>query len=159
MEATLNNGQFRPGNETPFMYTAFASEGEMLGFYLSLNRFVNPVTYCVQGTDMERLDNLLHTLGKFQLFMGRFGTYQSLGIKPLIEGFGLYMMQQNISNRERKLAAEHVGYQMKFLMDMTKEIEQARSMSHILCSHIANVKYLIAKIQGQNQEAVSLSIK
>lgn len=32
MEATLNNGQFRPGNETPFMYTAFASEGEMLGF-------------------------------------------------------------------------------------------------------------------------------
>ena len=44
MEATLNNGQFRPGNETPFMYTAFASEGEMLGFYLSLNRFVNPVT-------------------------------------------------------------------------------------------------------------------
>lgn len=156
MEATLNNGQFRPGNETQFMYTAFASEGEMLGFYLSLNRFVNPVTYCVQRTDMERLDNLLHTLGKFQLFMGRFGTYQSLGIKPLIEGFGLYMMQQNISNRERKLAAEHVGYQMKFLMDMTKEIEQARSMSHILCSHIANVKYLIAKIQGQNQEAVSL---
>ena len=146
MEATLNNGQFCPGNETPFMYTAFASEGEMLGFYLSLNRFVNPVTYCVQRTDMERLDNLLHTLGKFQ----------SLGIKPLIEGFGLYMMQQNISNRERKLAAEHVGYQMKFLMDMTKEIEQARSMSHILCSHIANVKYLIAKIQGQNQEAVSL---
>ena len=68
MEATLNNGQFRPGNETPFMYTAFASEGEMLGFYLSLNRFVNPVTYCVQGTDMERLDNLLHTLGKFQLW-------------------------------------------------------------------------------------------
>lgn len=96
MEATLNNGQFRPGNETPFMYTAFASEGEMLGFYLSLNRFVNPVTYCVQGTDMERLDNLLHTLGKFQLFMGRFGTYQSLGIKPLIEGFGLYMMQHII---------------------------------------------------------------
>ena len=48
MEATLNNGQFRPGNETQFMYTAFASEGEMLDFYLSLNRFVNPVIYCVQ---------------------------------------------------------------------------------------------------------------
>ncbi|KXT45633.1 hypothetical protein HMPREF2531_03484 [Bacteroides intestinalis] len=156
MEATLDNGQFRPGNEAQFMYTVFASEREMLGFYLSLNRFVSPVTYFVQRTDTERLNNLLHTLGKFQLFMGRFGTYQSLGIKTLIEGFGLYMMQQNISNRERKLAAEHVGYQMKFLMDMTKEIEQARSMSHILCSHIANVKYLIAKMQDQKQEVVNL---
>ena len=103
METTLNNGQFRPGNETQFMYTAFASEGEMLGFYLSLNRFVNPVTYCVQRTDMERLDNLLHTLGKFQLFMGRFGTYQSLGIKPLIEGFGLYMMQPMGKQRSQRL--------------------------------------------------------
>ncbi|ALJ60575.1 hypothetical protein BcellWH2_03342 [Bacteroides cellulosilyticus] len=29
-------------------------------------------------------------------------------------------------------------------------------MSHILCSHIANVKYLIAKMQDQKQEAVNL---
>lgn len=147
METTLNKEQVRPGNETQFMHTAFTSEGEMLTFYQKLNCFVNPVTYFMQRTDEERLEDLLHTLGKFQLFMERFGTYQTLGIKQLIKGFGLYMMEQTVSNRERKLAAEHVGYQMKFLMDMTKEIEQARAMSHILCSHIANVKYLIAKMQ------------
>lgn len=100
---------------------------------------------------LERLENLRLTLGKFQRFTNLFSTYQSMGIKPLIEGFGLYMMQQNISNRERKLAAEHVAYQMRFLLDVAKDIEQVSTLSHIIASHIQNVKYLLEKL-GQKEE-------
>lgn len=147
MEAILNNEQVRPGDETQFMHAAFTSEEEMLTFYLILNRFVNPVTYFMQRPDVERLENLLQTLGKFQHFTNHFGTHEIVGIKPLVEGFGLYMMQDTISDKKRKLAAEHVGYQTRFFMDIMKDTEQAKTLSHIIASHIANVKYLLEKLK------------
>lgn len=152
MEAILNNEQVRPGDETMFMHVAFTSEEEMRNFYLILNRFVNPTTYFMQRADTERLENLRDTLGKFERFINIFGTYQSVGIRPLVEGFGLYMMQQTLSNRKRKLAAEHVAYQTRFLIDITKDIDQAKSLSHILSSHIQNVKYLLVKIKEREAD-------
>ena len=152
MKAILNTEQVRPGDETMFMHAAFISEEEMMNFYLILNRFVNQSTYFMERPPLERLENLRLTLGKFQRFTNLFSTYQSMGIKPLIEGFGLYMMQQNISNRERKLAAEHVAYQMRFLLGVAKDIEQVSTLSHIIASHIQNVKYLLEKL-GQKEES------
>lgn len=151
MEAILNNEQVRPGDETMFMHAAFTSEEEMRSFYLILNRFVNPTTYFMQRGETERLENLRHTLGKFQRFTSIFSTYQSMGVKPLVEGFGLYMMQP-LPNRERKLAAEHVAYQARFLLDIAKDIDQAKSLSHILASHIQNVKYLLEKIKEREPD-------
>ena len=147
MEAILNKEQVRPGDETQFMHAAFTSEEEMMSFYLILNRFANPVTYFMQRPDVERLENLLQTLGKFQHFTNHFGTHEIVGIKPLVEGFGLYMMQETISDKKRKLAAEHVGYQTRFFMDIMKDTEQAKTLSHIIASHIANVKYLLEKLK------------
>ncbi|WP_342288615.1 hypothetical protein [Bacteroides sp. GD17] len=132
------------------MHAVFTSEEEMMNFYLILNRFVNPTTYFVQRTDVERLENLRKTLGLFQRFTSLFSTYQSMGIKPLVEGFGLYMMQQTVSNKERRLAAEHVAYQTRFLLDITKDIDQAKALSHVLASHIQNVKYLLEKLEGKD---------
>ena len=146
MEAILNNEQVRPGDETQFMHTAFSSDEEMMSFYLVLNRFVNPTTYFMQRPDVERLGDLRLTLGKFQRFTNLFSSYQSMGIIPLVEGFGLYMMQQTVSNKERRLAACHVAYQARFLIDITKDIDQAKSLSHILASHVQNVKYLLEKL-------------
>lgn len=150
MEAILNKEQVRPGDETQFMHAAFTSEEEMMTFYLILNRFVNPVTYFMQRPDVERLENLLQTLGKFQHFTNHFGTHEIVGIKPLVEGFGLYMMQETISDKKRKLDAEHVGYQTRFFMDIMKDTEQAKTLSHIIASHIANVKYLLEKLKETN---------
>ncbi|WP_294586577.1 hypothetical protein [uncultured Bacteroides sp.] len=151
MEAILNKEQVRPGDETQFMHAAFTSEEEMMSFYLILNRFVNQSTYFMQRPDVERLEDLLRTLGKFQHFTNHFGTHEIVGIKPLVEGFGLYMMQQTIPDQRRKLAAEHVGYQARFFMDIMKDTEQARMLSHIIASHIANVKYLLEKLKETNE--------
>ncbi|WP_300700398.1 hypothetical protein [Bacteroides sp.] len=152
MEAILNKEQVRPGDETQFMHAAFTSDEEMMTFYLTLNRLVNPVTYFMQRTDVERLTNLLRMLGKFQHFTDLFDVHQSMGIKVLTEGFGLYMMQQTVSKKERLLAAEHVGYQTRFFMDIMKESAYAKIMTKILCSHIENVKYLLAQLEEVKDE-------
>ena len=158
MEAILNKEQVRPGDETQFMHTVFTSEEEMMTFYLTLNRFVNPVTYFMQRTDVERLTNLLKMLGKFQHFTDLFDVHQSMGIKVLVEGYGLYMMQQRVSNKERFLAAEHVGYQARFFMDIMKESAYAKIMTKILCSHIENLKYLLAKLEEGKEENTEESL-
>lgn len=152
MEAILNKEQVRPGDETQFMHAAFTSEEEMMTFYLILNRFVNPTTYFMQRPDVERLEDLQRTLGKLLHFTNHFATHEIVGIKPLVEGFGLYMMQQAIPDKKRKLAAEHVGYQTRFFMDIMKDTEQARTLSHILASHIANVKYLLEKSEEKKEK-------
>ena len=154
MEAILNKEQVRPGDETQFMHAAFTSEEEMMTFYLTLNRLVNPVSYFMQRTDVERLTNLLRMLGKFQHFTDLFDVHQSMGIKVLVEGYGLYMMQQTVSKKERLLAAEHVGYQARFFMDVMKESAYAKIMTKILCSHIENVKYLLAKVEEVKDENI-----
>lgn len=151
MEAILNKEQVRPGDETQFMHAAFTSEEEMMTFYLILNRFVNPVTYYMQRPDVERLEDLQRTLGKFHHFTDLFGHHEVVGIKPLVEGFGLYMMQQTMPDKKRKLAAEHVGYQTRFFMDIMKDTEQAKALSHIIASHIVNVKYLLAKLKETDE--------
>lgn len=153
MEAILNKEQVRPGDETQFMHAAFTSDEEMMTFYLTLNRLVNPVTYFMQRTDVERLTNLLRMLGKFQHFTDLFDVHQSMGIKVLTEGFGLYMMQQTVSKKELLLAAEHVGYQARFFMDIMKESAYAKIMTKILCSHIENVKYLLAQLEEVKDES------
>lgn len=147
MEAILNNEQVRPGDETQFMHAVFTSEEEMMNFYLTLNCFVSPGTCLVQRSDSYRLKKLLGTLGRFQYFVDLFGDYHSLGVKQLIEGFGLYMTQTSISNSERKRTAENIGYQMKFLLDIIKESGSAKLLAKIFRLHIENVKYLLEKLE------------
>ena len=54
MEEVLNNQQVRPGDATQFMHAIFSSDDEMMTFYLTFSRFVNPDSYLVQCTDRKR---------------------------------------------------------------------------------------------------------
>lgn len=62
MKEILNNSQVRPGNATQFMHFVFSSDEEMMNFYLTLNRFINPESYLVESTDRKRLEDLVDIL-------------------------------------------------------------------------------------------------
>ena len=47
MEEVLSNQQARPGDATQLMHVIFSSDDEMMSFYLTLNRFMNPESYLV----------------------------------------------------------------------------------------------------------------
>ena len=55
MEEVLSNQQARPGDATQLMHVIFSSDDEMMSFYLTLNRFMNPESYLVERTDRKRL--------------------------------------------------------------------------------------------------------
>ncbi len=149
MEAILDNEQVRPGDETQFMHAIFTSDEEMMTFYLTLNRFVNMGTYFVQRPDVERLENLLVALGKFQYFVDLLGSYHTLGVRQLIEGFGLYIAQPHLSSKSRRCTGENIGYQVKFLLDIMKESGNARLLANIFRTHIENVKYLLQETKEE----------
>lgn len=45
MKEVLNNQQIVcPGDATQFMHAIFSSDHEMMTFYLTLNRFINPAS-------------------------------------------------------------------------------------------------------------------
>lgn len=49
MKEVLNNQQIVcPGDATQFMHAIFSSDHEMMTFYLTLNRFINPASYLVE---------------------------------------------------------------------------------------------------------------
>lgn len=146
MEAILNNEQVRPGDETMFMHAVFTSDEEMKNFYLTLDRFVNPTTYFVQQSEVERLGNLFRMFGKYQYFTNLFASYGSMGVRQLIEGYGLYMMKPSLSNKERRHAAENVGYQIRFWVDTVRECGIAKSMADSYRLHVENVRYLLEKM-------------
>ena len=59
MREVLNNQQIVcPGDATQFMHAIFSSDHEMLTFYLTLNRFINPASYLVERSDRQRLEDL-----------------------------------------------------------------------------------------------------
>lgn len=150
MEAILNNEQIRPGDETQFMHAIFASDEEMMTFYLTLNRFVNMESYFVQRSDIERLEDLLVTLGKFQYLVNLLGSYHASGVKQLIEGFGMYIAQPHLSGKSRRCIGENIGYQVEFMLNLMKESGKAKSLSNIFRTHIENVKYLLQKMEEAN---------
>lgn len=64
------------------------------------------------------------------------------------------MMQTTYSNREHRLAATNVAFQMKFLVDIMKESNYTTLLYKIYRTHIENVKYLLKKMKdgGEGKE-------
>ena len=63
MREVLNNQQIVcPGDATQFMHAIFSSDHEMMTFYLTLNRFINPASYLVERSDRQRLEDLENVL-------------------------------------------------------------------------------------------------
>lgn len=147
MEANSHTPQVPPGDETQFMHAVFTSDKEMLDFYLVFNRFVNPVTYFMQRTDKKRLEDLLFILGKQAHLLFLLETNHFLGINPLVQGFGLFMLKDDISKQKRIAKSEEVASQLQFLTEIASTMDTIKQMSKGIHSHIQNVRYLIDKLK------------
>lgn len=148
MEANLNTPQSAPGDETQFMHAVFSSDEEMLSFYLVMNRFVNSVTNNMCRSDMERLTELHRILNQFAYFLYPLENYRFEGIKLLVEGLGLYMLQKrDLSEHKRMAHAESVGEHLQFVMKMAAGVGTAKKMCSEVHSHLQNLNYLIEKLK------------
>ena len=117
MEEVLSNQQARPGDATQLMHVIFSSDDEMMSFYLTLNRFMNPESYLVERTDRKRLEDLANTLYSNVAAFEAIRTYKSISVKEVIRGFGAHMMNTQISNTNRFQSADAVGTLMNCILN------------------------------------------
>ena len=101
MEEILNNEQVRPGDETQLMHAVFSSDDEMMVFYLTLYRLVNPDSFLVQSTDKKMLEDLAKRFYKWIPAFEAVDNYKSVSVKEVIKGFGMNMMNTQVSNSNR----------------------------------------------------------
>lgn len=152
MEEVLNNQQVRPGDATQFMHAIFSSDDEMMTFYLTLSRFVNPDSYLVQCTDRKRLEDLANVLRSNVVAFNAIHSYKSISVKEVIKGFGMYMMSIHISNANRQQGADAVGSLINCVIDTTKNSWQFRKMSRANYMHLENVRYLLNRLNTEIDE-------
>lgn len=62
MEEFSSNQQVRPGDATQLMNVIFSSDEEMMAFYLTLNRLVNPESNLIERSDQRKLEDLYYLL-------------------------------------------------------------------------------------------------
>ena len=152
MEEVLDNQQVRPGDETQFMHFIFSSDAEMMTFYLTFSRFVNPDSYLVQCTDRKRLEDLANVLRSNVVAFNAIHSYKSISVKEVIKGFGMYMMSIHISNANRQQGADAVGSLINCVIDTTKNSWQFRKMSRANYMHLENVRYLLNRLNTEIDE-------
>ena len=134
MEEVLSNQQARPGDATQLMHVIFSSDDEMMSFYLTLNRFMNPESYLVERTDRKRLEDLASTLCSNVAAFEAIRNYKSISVKEVIRGFGAHMMNTLISNTNRFQSADAVGTLMNCILN--NDI------------HLQNVRYLLNRLDA-----------
>lgn len=149
MEENLSNQQAVIDNAPDAMHNAFESDEEMLKFYLTMNRFMNPLTYNMEKTTLERLNDLHKTLTQFADFTGPIGTHCYDGIDNIVRGFGLYMMRNDLSMNNRYEKNSLFAHQIQFLFHLAANKSHAKRLSGIYHSHICKVNYLIRKFETE----------
>ena len=152
MEEILNNEQVRPGDETQLMHIVFSSDDEMMAFYLTFYRLLNPDSFLVQSTDKKMLEDLAKRFYKWIPAFEAVDNYKSVSVKEVIKGFGMNMMNTQVSNSNRVRNAESVGEFMDCVLDTTKNMSQFKQMFRINAIHLENVKYLLKKLRAKADE-------
>lgn len=148
MEENLSNRQRRIDNAPDAMQNAFESDEEMLKFYLTMNRFANPLTYNLEKTALERLNDLHKTLAMFAGLTGPVGTHSYDGLDNVVKGFGLYMMRSEISMSNRYEKSTLFANHLQFLFHLATNRAYAKRLSGIYNSHICKINYLIRKLEA-----------
>ena len=121
MREVLNNQQIVcPGDATQFMHAIFSSDHEMMTFYLTLNRFINPSSYLVERSDRQRLEDLENVLFGNVAAFEQFIILRKLVVKDVIKGFGMHMMNMQVSNANRMQSANIMGSFIDCIIDTTK---------------------------------------
>ena len=150
MKENLSHRQTFIDNAPDAMHNAFESDEEMLKFYLTMNRFVNPITYNREKTTLERLNDLHKTLATFADFTGPVGTHSYDGMDNMVKGSGAYMMRTEISINNRHKNNSVFASHLQFLFHLASNKAYAKKLSGIYCSHICKINYLIRKIEAES---------
>ena len=162
MEEILNNQQVRPGDATQFMHFIFSSDDEMMSFYLTLNRIMNPESYLVERIERKRLEDLANTLCSNVAAFEAIRNYKSISVKEVIRGFGTHVMNTLISNTNRFQSADAVGKLMNCILNTTKNSWQFKKMGQNNEIHLQNVRYLLDRLDAaesneeKNSEEVAI---
>lgn len=152
MEEVLNNQQVRPGDATQFMHFAFSSDEEMMNFYLTLNRLINPESYLVERTDRKRLEELVDVLNYNVEAFYAIRNYKYISVREVIKGFGAHMMNTAVSNTHRQQSADAVGILMNCVVNITKNSWQFKKMDQTNNVHLENVRYLLSRLNAENDK-------
>lgn len=152
MEEILDNQLVRPGDETQFMHAIFSSDDEMMTFYLTLNRFINSSSYLVERSDRKRLQDLANALYGNVAAFDAISNYKFISVKEVIRGFGMHMMNTQISNANRLQSADAVGTLMNCVIDTTKNSWQFKKMNRANSIHLENIKYLLKRLKAEPDE-------
>ena len=152
MEKVLNNQQVRPGSATQFMHAIFSSDDEMLTFYLTLNRFINQSSYLVERSDGRRLEDLANVLRNNLAAFEAVHNYKNISVKDVVRGFGMHMMNTQVSNAKRLQSADIVGSFIDCIVNTTKNTWQFKQMYLVNYIHLENVKYLQKRLNTESDE-------
>lgn len=153
MEELINNQQVRPGDATQFMHAIFSSNEEMLAFYLTLSRITDPSSHLVERSDKRRLEDLAAILQGNIFAFDAVRSFKHVNVKDVIRGFGMYMMNTNISNRNRLLSTDSVGMLMDSVLNTTQNSWQFVRMNYVNNAHYTNVRYLLKLMETNSDEA------
>ena len=144
MREVLNNQQIVcPGDATQFMHAIFSSDHEMMTFYLTLNRFINPASYLVERSDRQRLEDLENVLFGNVAAFEAVHHFKKISVKDVIKGFGMHMMNMQVSNANRMQSANIMGSFIDCIIDTTKNSWQYKQMYRVNHLHLENVRYLL----------------
>ena len=149
MKEVLSNEQVRPGDATQLMHVIFSSDDEMMNFYLTFNRLVNPESCLVERTVRNRLEDLVRLFYNNVAAFEAIHHYKSISVKEVIKGFGTHMMNTLVSNNNRLQSADAVGTLMNCIVNTTKNSWQFKKMDRINNMHLQNVKYLLSRLDAE----------
>ncbi len=158
MEENLSPQPLIQRNDFASIHDAFASDEEMLKFYLTMNRFVNPLEYHTEKTVLQKLKDLHHVLAQFTNFTGPVSTHSYEGIDHIIRGFGLFMTHTEISLNKRNESNRIFARNIQFLFHLANYKKYANRLCGIYHLHIQHVVYLIEKLEKSTAESATDSM-
>ena len=132
MKEVLNNQQIVcPGDATQFMHAIFSSDHEMMTFYRQR---------------LEDLENVL--FGNVAAFEA-VHHFKKISVKDVIKGFGMHMMNMQVSNTNRMQSANIMGSFIDCIIDTTKNSWQYKQMYRVNHLHLENVRYLLNRLNEE----------
>ena len=150
MKEVLNNQQIVcPGDATRFMHAILSSDHEMMTFYLTLNRFINPASYLVERSDRQRLEDLENVLFGNVAAFEAVHHFKKISVKDVIKGFGMHMKNMQVSNTNRMQSANIMGSFIDCIIDTTKNSWQYKQMYRVNHLHLENVRYLLNRLNEE----------
>ncbi len=79
-------------------------------------------------------------------------NYKNISVKDVVRGFGMHMMNTQVSNAKRLQSADIVGSFIDCIVNTTKNTWQFKQMYLVNYIHLENVKYLQKRLNTESDE-------